>query len=156
VSEKKGSVLVISGPGEEKLTEEFYKSVPNHAEIRDCIQIMPACNVRVLAGRISQLNVLLGNDSGPRHLATALSVPTVTLFGPEHPLEWHPYPQDRHPRLFIEPLACRKNEEPGSPPWCGLQECIAEAHQCMTRITTEQVFYEVVRVFESHGKNIGI
>jgi ADP-heptose:LPS heptosyltransferase len=156
VSEKNGSVLVITGPGEEKLTEDFFKSIPNTPELRSLIQVMPSCNVRVLASRISQLNVLVGNDSGPRHLATALGVPTVTLFGPEHPLEWHPYPEDRHPRLFIEPLACRKNSEPGSPPWCGLQECIVEAHQCMTRIGTAEVFESVARVYENYGKNIGI
>jgi ADP-heptose:LPS heptosyltransferase len=156
VTEKKGSVLVIRGPGEEKLTEEFFKSVPNTAEFRDAIQIMPSCNVRVLAARISNLNALVGNDSGPRHLATALSVPTVTLFGPEHPLEWHPYPQDRHPRLFIDGLPCRSNQEPGSPPWCGIQECIVEAHQCMTRIGVDQVFEQVSRVYEEHGKNIRI
>jgi ADP-heptose:LPS heptosyltransferase len=130
--------------------------VPTHDGLRDQIQVMPSCNVRVLAARISGLNVLLGNDSGPRHLASALGVPTVTLFGPEHPLEWHPYSVDRHPRLFIEPLPCRKNAEPGSPPWCGLQECIIEAHQCMTRIGSDEVFTEVKRVFESHGKDLGI
>ena len=156
VKEKSGSVLVIAGPGEEKLTEEFFKSIPNSTELRTAIQVMPSCNVRVLASRISQLNALVGNDSGPRHLATALGVPTVTLFGPEHPLERHPYPQDRHPRLFIEPLACRKNDEPGSPPWCGLQECIVEAHQCMTRIGVDQVVETVSRVFDSYGKDLGI
>ncbi len=156
VAETKGSVLVISGPGEEKLNEEFFHAVPNLPGLREQIQIMPSCNVRLLAARISRLNVLLGNDSGPRHLAAALGVPTVTLFGPEHPLEWHPYAQDRHPRLFVEGLACRNQEEPGSPPWCGLQECIVQAHQCMTRITATQVFDEVARVFSSHGKDLRI
>jgi heptosyltransferase-2 len=156
VSEKNGSVLVIAGPGEEKLTEEFFKSIPNQPALRDQIQVMPSCNVRTLAARISCLNTLLGNDSGPRHLATALNVPTVTLFGPEHPLEWHPYPEDRHPKLFIEPLPCRNNSEPGSPPWCGLQECIVEAHQCMTRITVDGVMEQVGRVYEAYGKDLGI
>jgi ADP-heptose:LPS heptosyltransferase len=154
VTDTNGSVLVIAGPGEEKLTDEFFRSIP--PEQRIAIQVMPACSVRNLAARISQLNVLVGNDSGPRHLATALNVPTVTIFGPEHPLEWHPYPQDKHPRLFIEPLHCRNNSEPGSPPWCGIQECFIEAHQCMTRITTDQVFEPVNRVYREYGKNLGV
>ncbi len=156
VSENSGSVLVISGPGEEKLVEEFFRSIPNDPEMRKSIQVMPACSVKILAARISQLNALVGNDSGPRHLAAALGVPTVTIFGPEHPLEWHPYHQDQHPRLFIEPLPCRSNSEPGSPPWCGLFDCIIEAHQCMTRITAEQVYQEIARVYQAYGKNIGI
>jgi ADP-heptose:LPS heptosyltransferase len=151
-----GSVLVIAGPGEEALHEEFFRSIPNDPQLRDAIKVMPVGNVRSLAARISQLNVLVGNDSGPRHLATALNIPTVTIFGPEHPLEWHPYPQDRHPRLFVEPLPCRVNTEPGSPPWCGLYECIIESHQCMTRISTDEVFEQIARVYEQHGRGLRI
>lgn len=156
VSETRGSVLVITGPGEEPLVTDFFKALPATEEVRKAIQVMPHAGVRVLAARISQLNVLLGNDSGPRHLATALDIPTVTVFGPEHPLEWHPYPQDMHPRLFLEPLKCRNNEAPGSPPWCGLRECVIEAHQCMNRIGTDQVLKETFRVYEAYGKNLGI
>lgn len=156
VAENNGSVLVIAGPGEETLVDQFFRSVPNTPEARNQIQVMPACTVRILASRISQLNVLAGNDSGPRHLAAALGVPTVTLFGPEHPLEWHPYPQDRHPRLFIEPLHCRVNQEPGSPPWCGLNECIVETHQCMTRISIDQVFEHVRRVYTDYGQDLRV
>ncbi len=156
IQETKGTVLVISGPGEENLTEEFFKAVPQNPELRAAVQVMPPCNIRVLASRISQLNVLVGNDSGPRHVATSLGVPTVTVFGPEHPLEWHPYPQDRHPRLFIEPLPCRSNTEPGSPPWCGLFECITEAQQCMTRINVDQVYEQIARVYQEYGKNLGV
>ncbi len=156
VKETNGSVLVIGGPGEEALAEEFFRSIPNTPEMRKAVQVMQPCSVRMLASRISQLNVLLGNDSGPRHLATALGVPTVTIFGPEHPLEWHPYPQNRHPRLFVEPLHCRVNTEPGSPPWCGIQECIVEAHQCMTKITADQAHEQVMRVYQEYGKNLGI
>ena len=154
VNDTQGSVLVITGPGEEGLTEQFYRSIPNTPELRQAIQVMPPCTVRVLASRISQLNTLVGNDSGPRHLAAALGVPTVTLFGPEHPLEWHPYPLDRHPRLFIEPLHCRNNQAPGSPPWCGLFECIVEAHQCMTRINADQVSQQITRVYSEYGKDL--
>ena len=156
VSETKGSVLVIAGPGEETLVEQFYRSIPNTAEARSAIQVMPACHVRVLGARLSQLNLLVGNDSGPRHLAAAVGIPTVTLFGPEHPLEWHPYPQDRHPMFFIEPMPCRKNQEPGSPPWCGLQECIVEAHQCMTKISVDEVFEQIGRVYSEYGKDLRV
>jgi ADP-heptose:LPS heptosyltransferase len=156
VNETQGSVLVISGPKEESLTEEFYRSISSSPDLRPSIQVMPSCNVRVLASRISQLNALVGNDSGPRHLAAALNVPTVTIFGPEHPLEWHPYPQDRHPRLFLEPLPCRANHEPGSPPWCGIQDCIIESHQCMTKISAEQVDEQLARVYREYGKDLGI
>jgi len=152
VTDTGGSVLVISGPGEEELNAEFFRSIPLDPNFQRSIQLMKPCPVRILAARISALDVLVGNDSGPRHLATALDVPTVTIFGPEHPLEWHPYPQDKHPRLFIEPLHCRNNQEPGSPPWCGISECVIEAHQCMTRISIDEVYEQCLRVLKEFPK----
>jgi len=95
---------------------------------------------------LSQLAVFAGNDSGPRHLAVAVGTPTVTLFGPEHPFEWHPYPEDRHPRFFVDNLPCRRDAMPGMPAWCGLHDCVAEAHKCMTMIEAGPVFEAIRRV----------
>lgn len=43
-----------------------------------------------LTARLSRTAVLLGNDSGPSHLAALLGVPTVTLFGPTDARVWRP------------------------------------------------------------------
>ncbi len=40
---------------------------------------------------ISKLKIFIGNDSGLRHIAAGLGIKTITLFGPENPVEWHPY-----------------------------------------------------------------
>lgn len=148
-----GSVLVIVGPGEDALADDFFKSIPKDKSLLEKITVMKPGQVRQLAARISQLDVLVGNDSGPRHLAAALNVPTVTIFGPEHPMEWHPYPTDRHPRFFIDDLKCRTGNELGSPPWCGLYECHVEGHQCMTRIMPNEVFSEVLRVYQERDQS---
>lgn len=87
--------------------------------------------VRFLAQALSAVRAYVGNDSGPKHLAAAVGVPTFTFFGPEDPGEWHPYPLAEHPVLFTPGLACRR-EDGGR--WCGLRECDlrgAELHQCM-------------------------
>jgi ADP-heptose:LPS heptosyltransferase len=70
----------------------------------------------------------VGNDSGPKHLAVALGRRTLTLFGPEDPIEWHPYEETLHPVLFQKNLPCRL-EDGGR--WCGIEECILERHRCM-------------------------
>jgi len=48
-----------------------------------------------LAFFINKLRLFIGNDSGLRHMAAALGVKTLTLFGPENPVEWHPYSQEQ-------------------------------------------------------------
>jgi heptosyltransferase-2 len=90
---------------------------------------------------LAEANVVLGNDSGPKHLAVAVGTPTVTVFGPENPFEWHPYATERHPYVFVEGLACRTNQLAGFPAWCGLQgACVQEKHACLQKITPAEVF----------------
>src|SRR6476619_3876425 len=102
--------------------------------------------LRVLAAVFTQASVVVGNDSGPKHLAIAVGTPTVTLFGPEDPFEWHPYPADRHPHFFIESLKCRKDADPGMPPWCGLENCVIEQQRCMKEIAVSQVLAQCMKL----------
>ena len=45
-----------------------------------------------LPGLIRQASWVIANDSGPMHLAAALGVPTLALFGPTDPGQYGPYP----------------------------------------------------------------
>lgn len=131
------------------IDEQLRQQMPEateRASVRARLGLETALELRLLAALIAECAVFVGNDSGPRHLAVALGVPTVTLFGPEHPFEWHPYPQERHPRFFIEPLECRKDGAPGMPAWCALEICVEQAHRCMAMIGTDAVLDECLRV----------
>ncbi len=135
-AEKKGGgVLAITSPAESDLNHRFLKKVGSHTQI----QASSDLSLRMLGGILQSAAVFAGNDSGPRHLAVAVGTPTVTLFGPEHPFEWHPYPVESHPYSFVENLACRKDADPGMPPWCGLNTCIQEEHRCMKLLGVQNV-----------------
>lgn len=43
---------------------------------------------------ISQAAVYIGPDTATTHIAAALGVPTVALFGPSNPVKWGPWPTD--------------------------------------------------------------
>jgi ADP-heptose:LPS heptosyltransferase len=43
-----------------------------------------------IAGLLSLAGGMVGNDSGPTHLAAAVGCPTVAVFGPTDPLVWGP------------------------------------------------------------------
>lgn len=73
----------------------------------------------------------VGNDTGIKHLAVAVGIPTLTFFGPENPSEWHPY---RDPYFFIEPLECRTRLAH----YCGLSTC--DSMICLNQFTPEIVF----------------
>jgi heptosyltransferase-2 len=83
-----------------------------------------------LVGVLSRLRLLLTNDSGPMHVAAALGVPLVAVFGPTDWRETGPV-GERH-RLVREPVHC-------SP--CLLRECPID-HRCMRRVGVERVVAE--------------
>lgn len=49
------------------------------------------CNVRDLIALTRRVDVVIGGDSGPLHLAAALGVPLVALFGPTDPMRNGPW-----------------------------------------------------------------
>jgi heptosyltransferase-2 len=71
--------------------------------------------------------LFLTNDSGAMHVASALGVPTVAVFGPTDP--WATGPKGPRVCLVREPLDC-------SP--CKLRVCPID-HRCMRRIPAEAV-----------------
>jgi ADP-heptose:LPS heptosyltransferase len=75
-------VGVLTGPAEE---EEFEETCGNSG----FVAVRPP-NLNALAGVLASASLYIGNDSGPTHLAAALGVPTVALFGPTDPRIWGP------------------------------------------------------------------
>lgn len=47
-------------------------------------------NLRELAGELAASRVFIGHDSGVTHLAAAIGLPTIALFGPTDPKIWGP------------------------------------------------------------------
>jgi ADP-heptose:LPS heptosyltransferase len=137
-----GSVVLVVGNNEEELIDQFQKAGPKLLFIR----VEKGRPLKELSAILKSSDLFLGNDSGPRHLAAALGTKTVTVFGPEDPYEWHPYPIERHPFHFIENLNCREDAPKGFPAWCGIEDCVKQSHRCMRSISVEQVFDSCIKM----------
>jgi heptosyltransferase-2 len=80
-----------------------------------------------LTALLQRLRLFITNDSGPMHMAAALGVPTVSIFGPT---DWNvTAPWSRSARIVRQSPQCAP---------CFLRECPID-HRCMQRITAEQV-----------------
>jgi heptosyltransferase-1 len=78
------AVLINHGPGEESLA----------AEVQDASQgtsHLLKCSISELIAITRRARLFIGGDTGPMHLAAALGVPVVALFGPTRPERNGPY-----------------------------------------------------------------
>lgn len=74
-----------------------------------------------LQALLARASLVVGNDSGPMHLAAYLGVPVVALFGPAAPEQWGPY----QGKTLKQPLACAPCTETGVIN-CTRPECIQD------------------------------
>jgi heptosyltransferase-2 len=92
--------------------------------------------IGLLKGLIRRSTLLVTNDTGPRHVAAAMGVGLVTIFGSTDPV-WAriDYPRERIVRVEVPCGPCQQKT-------CPLPEG-EPYHQCMTRIQPEQVLQAV-------------
>lgn len=88
-------------------------------------------SLRELVELIRNAAFVVTNDSGPMHLACALSVPVFAVFGPTDPADTGPYGTGFR-KVIREHVSC-------SP--CRKKSC--RRHECIQPITEERVFGEI-------------
>ena len=76
--------LVNYGPGEESLAREVEEKSDGAARAI-------SCSLAELISLTRQASLFIGGDTGPMHLANAMGVPVVALFGPTDPARNGPY-----------------------------------------------------------------
>ncbi len=85
-------------------------------------------------GVLSFCDVLIANDSGNIHIATALGIKTVSLFGPVDERVYGPYPPDFNHIVIKKDLPCRpcyRNFRFGG---CNFNK------RCLEEISVEEVY----------------
>lgn len=96
---EEGAIVWLWGPGEREAVEAI------RARMRAPSVLAPPTGWQELGALLARCALLVGNDSGPKHLAAAIGTPTVTVYGPTHPTTWHP-PAGPHRALLANGLEC--------------------------------------------------
>jgi heptosyltransferase-2 len=108
---------------------------PNEADTRAAVLAaakrplleFPGGGIARLKAILAEADLLVGNDSGPRHIAIAFGRPVICVMGPTSPRYTDsPWEKGRLLRVEVDCGPCQK-------PVC------ATDHRCMTRITEEAV-----------------
>ncbi len=131
--EQQGANVVVFGAPRELGIAESIRSLMRHpatlltgkTELCELIALIACCDL------------FITNDSGPMHLAAALQVPTVAIFGPTNEIATGP----------LSPIAVVLNKKVECSP-CLLRECPID-HRCMTRITVDEVYQHASRLLSA-------
>ncbi|MCK5504202.1 MAG: lipopolysaccharide heptosyltransferase II [Thermodesulfovibrionia bacterium] len=138
INEINGRVVIFGSPPEVEIANEIMKSVRSASmdkglRITDygqrIVMMSGKTSLRELAALISECDALITNDSGPMHMASALFIPTVAIFGSTNKETTGPFGQGH--KIITKGLPC-------SP--CMKRECPEGHLECMTEITADEVF----------------
>jgi lipopolysaccharide heptosyltransferase II len=74
-------IVLVGGPGEDEPIARAAGPIPAERRI-----LLPAgVSIKVTGAVLERCALFVGSDSGPMHVAAALAVPTVAIFGPGSP-----------------------------------------------------------------------
>jgi heptosyltransferase-2 len=124
IEELGAQVLISAAPRERGIVEAINRHMKHAA-----IDLGRAgITLGALKEIVRRCDLMVTNDTGPRHVAAAFDVPVVTIFGPTHP-EWTEiyFAKERKVAVKVFCGPCQKKT-------CPLD------HRCMTRVTPRMVF----------------
>jgi heptosyltransferase-2 len=123
-SDKLGAtVLLIGSAGETEVSLEVARQMSNQPVI-----LTGKTDLAMLVATLSVVDLVVTNDTGPAHIASALGRPTLVIFGPTNPLTTRPFSPSGE--ILREPPDCAP---------CMLRDCPID-HRCMTAISPDAVF----------------
>lgn len=128
------TVLLLRGPEEAELVRNIQAAMQS-----DAITYAPE-TIRELGAMLFCCDLVVCNDSGPMHLAAALAVPTVAIFGPTDHVAWHP---------LSENAAIVRRDMPCWP--CSAHKCKI-GWECTKKLPVEPVWDATIRTIEGSEK----
>lgn len=123
-------VAVTGAPKEKKIVQEVIQAA-------DCPVInLPemGMDLKLLKSVLKRTSAMVTNDTGPRHMAAAMGVPVVTIFGPTDPV-WSEidFIHERKVRVDVFCGPCQKKK-------CPLD------HRCMKLVEPQMVFEKLAEL----------
>ena len=128
-------IVLIGGPQEIPLLEELTEFL----KLPQVINLVGKCSIKESIAAIKRCTCSIGIDTGMQHIAGALSVPTISIFGPTNPENHGAFSTCSY---FVEhDVDCK---------YCyGTDNYIHCKHRrCLTEITPQQVIDTVYQVLD--------
>ena len=121
-------IIIFGDPGEKDIAADIEKYLIAKG-IKNFQNLAGKTTIKELIIQISNLDLFLTGDSGPMHLAAALKIPTVAIFGPTNDKETSQWMNDKSiiVKKFLDCQPCMK------------RTCPLKHHNCMSLIKAVDV-----------------
>jgi len=134
----KAKVLILGDESERPLADVVINTMRNKP-----IDLVGKLSLEVLPGVIKSCDLFVSNDGGPMHIAVALGVKTVSVFGPVSEVVYGPISADKNHVIIKSTLECRPCYNNFRLPVCDKDK------ECLKSIS-------VAEVFEAAGKLLNL
>jgi heptosyltransferase-2 len=121
--------LLLGAPADRDAGREIESSLPAHVRP---VNLIGHTDLRLLAGVLARCGAFVSNDSGAMHLAAAIGVPVVAIFGPTDDRVTAPLGDHD---VLVHQVFCRP---------CMLRDCPID-HRCMRGITADSVLDAITK-----------
>ncbi len=131
-----GATILLSGTPRERRILDAIQRHMTHAAVDLSSKGLTLGSLKDIVRRC---DLMITNDTGPRHIAAAFEVPVVTVFGPTHP-EWTEiyFPHERKTSVKVFCGPCQKK-------LCPLD------HRCMREVTPDMVYDAAKELLGDHS-----
>jgi len=127
--ELKAKVVILGDASERPIADVIVNALRHKP-----VDLVGSTNLEILPALIKELRLLVCNDGGPMHMAVALGVKTVAVFGPVSELVYGPYPEQRNHVVLKWDGPCR-------PCYKNFKLLICDRDkECLKSVSVEEVF----------------
>ncbi len=130
--------LIFWGPGDYEDALKIKSLLPETKAV-----LAPETSILLMSALMKMCNAIIANDSGPMHIAAALGVKIIGLFGPTDPTLQGPFGNLNKVFRFDE-LDCIG---------CNLLEC-PKNQECFTNLNTKEIAEYIKQHLNEHNRNI--
>ncbi|MFP3902925.1 MAG: glycosyltransferase family 9 protein [Armatimonadota bacterium] len=120
-------VVIIGAAFEQDIGEQLADMLGETA-----IDLTGRTSIRQSIELLRDASIVVSNDSGPMHMAAAVGIPVIGLFGPTNPKKWRPW-TDRGIAVIADSLC------PKAPCYYLSRMPACDARECMGELKVQQV-----------------
>jgi len=128
--------IIVLGDESERPIADIITNAMRHKPL----DLVGKTTLEDLSAAIKNLRLLITNDGGLMHMAVALGVKTVAIFGPADDKVYGPYPPSANNIVIKKDLACRPCYKNFRLPACEFDK------ECVKSISVDEVFAAVRRL----------